>query len=72
VEIFVRREAVRMRYIERLFRNERTLKAVFGLGRQKFNELAEGMEVAWFRTLAAKPGRQRAPGAGQPSKIPGW
>ena len=33
------------------FKNPRTMKAVFGLGLAKFNELAEGMEDEWLKQL---------------------
>ena len=59
-----------MLILEKLFKSPRTMKAVFGLEVAKFNELAEAMEAAWFKQLAGKQGRQRQPGAGQPSKIP--
>ena len=56
--------------LEKLFKNQRTMKAVFGLGRAKFDELAERMEAGWMKVLESREGRVRAPGAGQPSKIP--
>jgi len=45
------------------------MRAVFGLDEAKFNGLAERMDALWFNTLASRPERKRAPGAGQPSKI---
>jgi hypothetical protein len=59
-----------MLILEKLFKSQRTMKAVFGLEGAKFTELAQQMDDAWFQLLANKPGRVRAPGAGQPSKIP--
>ena len=59
-----------MLFLEKLFRTQRVTKAVFGLDAAKFNELAQGMDGAWFKKLARRKGRLRAPGAGQPSKIP--
>jgi len=58
-----------MLILERLFKSQRTMKAVFGLDVAKFNELAEKMGDEYFKMLAARKGRLRAPGAGQPSKI---
>ena len=55
--------------LEKLFKSERTMKAVFGLDAAKFSELAQRMDDEWFKVLEAKQGRMRAPGAGQPSKI---
>lgn len=43
-----------------LFRDEKTLKAVFGLGREKFEEQEEVMQRLWQRRLGNRPGRQRA------------
>ena len=57
--------------LEKLVRNQRTMKAVFGLDAKKFYELAERMDAEWFKALESRPGRKRAPGAGQPSKIAG-
>jgi len=45
------------------------MRAVFGLDEAKFNELAGRMDALWFKALASREGRVRAPGAGQPSKI---
>jgi hypothetical protein len=59
-----------MNLMSGLCRDERTLKAVFGLGREKFEELAEGMQRLWQRRLENRPGRQRAVGAGQHGEIP--
>ena len=59
-----------MQILEHLFRNERTMKAVFGLGTAKFDELAEGMARLWTKKLEGRKNRRRAVGAGQPSKIP--
>jgi hypothetical protein len=56
--------------LERLFKNERTMKAVFGLDEEKFDALAERMGEEYFKVLEAKEGRQRAPGAGNPGKVP--
>ena len=58
-----------MLILEKLFKSQRTMKAVLGLDTAKFAELSLGMEDAWFDVLESKPGRLRAPGAGQPSKI---
>ena len=58
-----------MLILEKLFKNQRTMKAVLGLDMAKFTELAQGMDDAWFNVLESKSGRLRAPGAGQPSKI---
>jgi len=55
--------------LEKLCKKQRAMRAVFGLDEAKFNELAGRMDALWFRTLASRPGRVRAPGAGQPSKI---
>ena len=59
-----------MLILEKIFKNPRTMKAVFGLDLAKFNELAEGMGDEWLKQLESKPERLRAPGAGQPSKTP--
>ena len=59
-----------MLILEKIFKNPRTMKAVFGLDLAKFNELADRMGDEWFKQLENKPERLRAPGAGQPSKIP--
>jgi hypothetical protein len=59
-----------MLILEKLFKSQRTMKAVFGLDEAKFNALAERMDDEWFKHLESKPGRIRAPGGGQPSKIP--
>jgi len=58
-----------MLILEKLFKSQRTMKAVLGLDTAKFAELAQRMDDAWFTHLESKPGRVRAPGAGQPSKI---
>jgi len=58
-----------MLILEKIFKSQRTMKAVFGLELAKFNELAQQMEDEWFKVLASKLGRVREPGAGQPSKI---
>jgi hypothetical protein len=55
--------------LQKLYKNPRTMRAVFGLDEAKFNELAERMDALWFQTLASRPGRKRAPGAGKPSTI---
>ena len=55
--------------LQKLYKNPRTMKAVFGLDEAKFTALAGRMDALWFETLASRPGRKRAPGAGQPSKI---
>lgn len=57
--------------LEKLLRNPRTRKAVFGLDVAKFNELAERMGDEWFKVLGKREDRVRAPGAGQPGKIAG-
>jgi len=59
-----------MEILERLFRNERTMRAVFGLGTAKFDELAQRVDALWTRRLERRKNRQRAVGGGQPSKIP--
>jgi hypothetical protein len=58
-----------MLFLEKLYRNPRTMKAVFGLDAAKFNELARQMGDEWFKVLESREGRVRAPGAGQKSKI---
>lgn len=60
-----------MLMLEKLMRNPRVMKAVFGLDATRFKELSERMEEAWFEVLDSREGRLRAPGAGQPSKIAG-
>ncbi|MDR2429287.1 MAG: hypothetical protein LBD14_00010 [Puniceicoccales bacterium] len=37
-----------MQILERIFRSERTMKAVFGLGSEKFDELAGRMEILYI------------------------
>ena len=59
-----------MQLLERMFRNERTMKAVFGLGAEKFEELGERMGELYVKKLASREGRQRAVGAGKPGMIP--
>ena len=58
-----------MIFLEKLYKNRRAMRAVFGLDEAKFNELAGRMDSLWFDVLAGRKGRKRAPGAGQPSKI---
>jgi hypothetical protein len=60
-----------MLILEKLFKNQRTMKALFGLDAAKFNGLAERMGVEWFNVLKRRKGRLRAPGAGNPGKIAG-
>jgi len=55
--------------LEKIIRNQRMMKAVFGLDAAKFNELARQMGDEWFKVLESREGRVRAPGAGQKSKI---
>jgi hypothetical protein len=57
--------------LEKLCRSQRAMRAVFGLDEAKFNALAERMDAEWYKVLASREGRKRAPGAGQPSKIAG-
>ncbi|MDR2430529.1 MAG: transposase family protein [Puniceicoccales bacterium] len=59
-----------MQILERMFRNERTMKAVFGLGSEKFDELAGRMEILYIEKLASRKDRERAVGAGRKSLIP--
>ncbi|MDR2429516.1 MAG: hypothetical protein LBD14_01205 [Puniceicoccales bacterium] len=40
------------------------MKAVFGLGSEKFDELAMRMEIFHIEKLASRKGRERAIGAG--------
>jgi hypothetical protein len=58
-----------MLILEKSFKNQRTMKALFGLDAAKFNGLAERMGVEWFNVLKRRKGRLRAPEAGNPSKI---
>jgi hypothetical protein len=57
--------------LEKLCKSQRTMRAVFGLDEAKFNALAERMDAEWYKVLASREGRLRAPGAGQPSRIAG-
>jgi hypothetical protein len=59
-----------MQLLEKMFRNERTMKAVFGLDAGKFDGLAEQMGRLYTETLAARKNRKRAVGAGNPGMIP--
>jgi hypothetical protein len=43
-----------MQILERMFRNERTMKAVFGLGSEKFDELAGRMKILHIEKLAGR------------------
>ena len=45
------------------------MRAVFGLDSAKFAELGARMDAMWYKKLADRPNRKRAPGAGQPSTI---
>ncbi|MCL1888804.1 MAG: transposase family protein [Kiritimatiellaeota bacterium] len=55
--------------MQKLYKNQRTMRAVFGLDEANFNALAVRMDALWYEELASRKGRVRAPGAGQPSKI---
>jgi len=59
-----------MQLLSSLLRDERTLKVIFGIGKDKFDELAVGMERLWHKHLESKPDRERAVGGGQHGKIP--
>jgi len=60
-----------MLILEKLCKNQRVMRAVFGLDAAKFAELGARMDEMWYKKLASRKDRKRAPGAGQPSKIAG-
>jgi hypothetical protein len=53
-----------------LMRDERTTKAVFGIGREKLDELGRDMGRLWGRELGKRKGRRRAVGGGRRGQIP--
>jgi len=55
----------------RLMRDERTMKALFGLGHEKFCQLGLDLERLWTRELEGRKGRKRAVGGGRKGEIPG-
>ena len=59
-----------MQLLERMVGNERTMKAVFGLGEEKFEELGERMGQLYVKKLESRKNRKRAVGAGKPGLIP--
>jgi len=52
-------------------RDERTIRALFGLGSEKLEELGRDIERLWRQRLEGRGGRQRAFGAGRKGKVPG-
>jgi hypothetical protein len=59
-----------MQLLERMFRNERTMRAIFGIGAHKFNELAERFGELYIEELASRKNRQRAVGGGRTGQLP--
>jgi hypothetical protein len=59
-----------MQLLERMFRNERTMKAVFGIGTLKFDELAERFGELYIEQLASRKNRKRAVGGGRNGELP--
>jgi hypothetical protein len=57
--------------LERLTRNDRTTKALFGLDSAKLAKLGEDFERLWAQELGKRKGRQRAVGGGRKGEIPG-
>jgi len=53
-----------------LIRDDRAAKAVFGLGREKMEELGEAIERLYRERLEKRNGRRRAFGGGRKGKIP--
>jgi len=43
--------------LEKLYKNRRTMRAVFGLDEAKFNELVGRMDALWLEVLASREGR---------------
>ena len=54
-----------------LARDERATRALFGLGKEKLDELGRDMGRLWGRELGKRKGRRRAPGGGRKGQIPG-
>ena len=54
-----------------LMRDERTVKAIFGLGRGKLDELGRDLERLWGRELGKRKGRKRAAGGGRRGHLHG-
>ena len=53
-----------------LIRDDRAAKAVFGLGREKMEELGKAIERLYREKLEKREGRQRALGGGRKGKSP--
>jgi hypothetical protein len=47
------------------------MKALFGLGPEKFSRLGSDMERLWMRELEGRKGRKRAVGGGARGEMPG-
>ena len=57
--------------LSRLARDERMVKALFGLGSAKMEKLAHDMGRLWQRELEGRENRRRAVGGGRKGEIPG-
>jgi len=56
--------------LDKMTRDERATKALFGLGMEKLEELGRDMEALWTRKLEGREGRRRKFGGGRKGEIP--